>query len=158
MRVEDGKVVRIHYKLSVGGNEIEDSGSEPLAYLHGSGQIVPGLERQMAGKSAGDKFSAVIDPEDGYGKRDGEPQKVPRGAFPDGMPLEAGMQLGMRAPDGGVIPLWVVSAGDDEVVVDTNHPLAGETLSFQIEVIEVREATAEEISHGHVHGPGGAHS
>jgi FKBP-type peptidyl-prolyl cis-trans isomerase SlyD len=155
--VADGKVVRIHYRLTVRDQHVDDSGSEPLAYLHGSGQIVPGLEDQLAGKAQGDKFEAVIPPENAYGDRVGGPRPVPRDAFPDDVEVETGMQFAAQGPDGQVIPLWVVGVSQEEVLVDPNHPLAGETLTFQIEVVDVREATAEEKSHGHAHGPGGAH-
>lgn len=155
--VADGKVVRIHYSLTVRDQHVDDSGSEPLAYLHGSGQIVPGLEDQLTGKSQGDKFEAVVPPEKAYGDRVGGPRAVPRDAFPDDVDVETGMQFAAQGPDGQVIPLWVVGVEQDEVLVDPNHPLAGETLRFEIEVVDVREATAEETGHGHAHGPGGAH-
>jgi FKBP-type peptidyl-prolyl cis-trans isomerase SlyD len=155
--VADGKVVRIHYRLTVREQLVDDSGGEPLAYLHGSGQIVPGLEERLLGKVQGDKFEAVVPPEDAYGERVGDARPVPRDAFPEDVELEVGMQFAAQAPDGEVIPLWVVGLDDDAVLVDQNHPLAGETLLFEIEVVEVREATAEEKRHGHAHGPGGAH-
>ncbi|MFW5926386.1 MAG: FKBP-type peptidyl-prolyl cis-trans isomerase [Myxococcota bacterium] len=157
--VSAGKVVAIHYKLSAtSGEEIDKSGEEPLAYLHGEGNIVPGLEKQIEGREVGAKFRATIPPEEGYGPRiPGGPRAVPRDAFPEGVDVEPGMQFATQTPDGQVLPLWVVEVQENEVYIDPNHPLAGETLHFEIEVVDVREPTAEEKSHGHVHGPGGAH-
>jgi FKBP-type peptidyl-prolyl cis-trans isomerase SlyD len=155
--VADGKVVRIHYRLTVRDQHVDDSGGEPLAYLQGGGQIVPGLEEQIAGKAQGDKFEAVVPPENAYGDRVGDPRPVPRDAFPDDVEVETGMQFAAQGPDGQVIPLWVVGVEQDQVLVDPNHPLAGETLRFEIEVVDVREATPEERTHGHAHGPGGEH-
>lgn len=155
--VADGKIVRIHYRLTVRDQRIDESGDEPLAYLHGSGQIVPGLERRIAGKGKGDKFEATVPPDEGYGQRVGDAQTVPRNAFPEDIEVEEGMQLAAQTPDGDVVPLWIVAVEDGQVTVDTNHPLAGETLNFDIEVVDVRDATAEEMEHGHAHGAGGAH-
>lgn len=154
-----GKVVTIHYKLtSTEGDVIDKSGDEPLAYLHGEGNIVPGLEKQIEGRAAGDKFRATVKPEDGYGPRiPGGPRAVPRSAFPDDVEVQPGMQFATQTPDGQVLPLWVVKVEGDEVYIDPNHPLAGETLHFDIEVVGVRDATEDEQSHGHVHGPGGHH-
>ncbi len=156
--VEVDSVVSIHYSLKLDSGELVDSsqGREPLAYLHGHGNIVPGLEEQMTGKQVGDKFSAKVAPEQGYGMPhpDGV-QKVPRTQFPDDLQLQPGMQLQADDGSGNTVMLRVTEVGDSEVTVDLNHPLAGQTLNFDIEVVAIRSATQEELQHGHVHGPGG---
>ena len=153
-------VVHIHYTLTLDDGSIVDSssGNEPLVYLHGHGNLVPGLERQLTGKRGGDKFAAVVEAADGYGEfdPDGE-QRVPRDAFPADAQLEDGMQIYTEDPQGNVMPLWIKSILDDGITITSNHPLAGQRLNFQIEVVELREATPEELEHGHVHGPGGEH-
>jgi FKBP-type peptidyl-prolyl cis-trans isomerase SlyD len=156
----DGKVVTIHYTLRDDEGDILDtsSGSEPLEYLHGGGNIVPGLENAMAGKAAGDKFKVTVAPGEGYGDVQGDgPRKVPRTAFPPDAELEEGMQLFVRGPDGEPFPVWVVAIHDDHVLLDANHPLAGENLHFEVEVVSMRDATKEEVEHGHPHGPGRHH-
>ena len=158
-QIGEGKVASFHYTLRNGNGEGEvidtSEGREPLAYLHGAGNIVPGLERQLVGKRVGDAFDAVVEPDEGYGVRDGSPQPVDRSAFPEGMPLSVGMMLHAETPDREVVPLWVVQIEDDKVWVDENHPLAGVTLHFTIEVTEIRDASDVELEHGHPHGPGG---
>ena len=155
--IGDGMVVSIHYSLKDDdGDLIDSSEGEPLSYLHGAGNIVPGLERQLAGKVVGDKLHAVVAPADGYGERSGpEPQEVPRDQFPPGADLEEGMQIMARGPTGKPFPLWIVAVGKDSVTVDHNHPLAGMTLHFDVEVTEIRSATKQEREHGHPHGPHG---
>jgi FKBP-type peptidyl-prolyl cis-trans isomerase SlyD len=158
--VADEKVVLFHYVLTDDDGETIDSSrdDEPLAYLHGKGQIVSGLEKAMAGKKAGDTFQIDIAPADGYGEVEGPgPQAVERSAFPADTELEEGMMFNAEMPDGNLITLWVTEIQGDEVFVDQNHPLAGETLHFDVEIVEVRDATAEELAHGHAHGPGGHH-
>lgn len=157
--IGDGKVATFHYTLRNDKGEVLDSSSErdPLAYLHGAGNIVPGLERQLVGKRVGDRFDAVVPPADGYGVREGEPQPVDRSAFPAGVPIHAGMMFQAQTPTGEVIPLWVDRVDESTVWVDENHPLAGETLHFAVEVVGIREATESEIDHGHPHGPDGHH-
>lgn len=157
--IADDKVVSIHYTLRDDDGDVIDSssGGEPLEYLHGAGNIVPGLERQLAGKRIGDKLTAVVKPEDGYGVPQGPgPQAVPRASFPEDVELEEGLQFFAGGPDGD-IPLWVVAVEDDVVLVDANHPLAGVTLHFEVEVVGLRDATADEKEHGHPHGEGGHH-
>jgi FKBP-type peptidyl-prolyl cis-trans isomerase SlyD len=157
--VADGNVVTIRYTLTVeDGSVVDQSGDEPLSYLHGADNIVPGLERELAGKKIGDKLTAVVAPEDGYGERDEDPpQRVPKAAFPPGVPLEVGMDFLTETPDGEVAPVWVVAVESESVLIDQNHPLAGETLTFDVEVVGIRSATSEEIDHGHPHGPDGHH-
>jgi len=159
MKIERGRVVRMHYTLrDDSGTTIESSGGrEPLSYLHGYGHVIPGLEKALDGSQAGLQTTVTIAPQDAYGEKD--PQAViraPRGDFPDGLALEPGVEVQAETPD-GPITFTVVSIEDDEAVLDANHPLAGKTLTFDVEVLEVREGTAEELAHGHVHGAGGAH-
>jgi FKBP-type peptidyl-prolyl cis-trans isomerase SlyD len=155
--IADGHVVTMHYTLRDPDGEIIDSsqGSDPLAYLHGANNIVPGLEKELTGKKVGDKVQAVVAPADGYGEPSGNEEKVPRSAFEDGSGLEAGMQVFAQTPDGKTFALWVVGVDDESVTVSADHPLAGVTLHFDIEITEVRAASDEEKAHGHPHGPGG---
>lgn len=156
--VEAGKVVTFHYTLRNPNGDVVDTsdGDEPLAYLHGSSNIVSGLEAELAGKALGDKVQAVVPPKGGYGEKDGPgPQGVPREAFPDDVELSIGMNFVAETDDGDEVMLWVVEIGDEQVMVDNNHPLAGVTLHFDVEIVGVRDATDEEKAHGHPHGPGG---
>lgn len=159
--VTTGKVVTFHYTLTNPAGEVLDTSREsgqPLPYLHGAQNIVPGLEAQMEGKKVGDTFKAEVAPADGYGEYMEEGlMKVPRDAFPEGMPIEAGMQFVAQGPDGMAIPVVIKTVGFMEITVDANHPLAGVTLNFDIEITDIRDASAEEKVHGHVHGPGGHH-
>jgi len=156
--ISDGNVVLFHYTLKNGEGETLDSseGADPLFYLHGAGNIVPGLEEELTGKSVGDKMSVVVPPEKGYGVRGGPgPQPVDRAAFPAEVTLEVGMQFHAEAPDGSPLTLWISAIEGDQVMVDANHPLAGVTLHFDIEVTGIRSATDDELAHGHPHGPDG---
>ncbi len=156
--IEAGKVVTLHYTLrDAAGNELDSSGSdEPIQYLHGIGMIVPGLEDGLAGKRQGERAKVVVKPEDGYGERDPRGiQEVARDTFPPETPLEAGLEFEAEGPDGDPILASVVSIEGDTVTIDLNHPLAGVTLHFDVTISEVRDATAEELAHGHPHGAGG---
>lgn len=158
--VAAGKVVTLHYVLrDPSGNQLDSSGDdEPIQYLHGVGMIVPGLEEGLAGKRQGEKTEITVSPEDGYGERDPRGiQKVSRDTFPPDAPLEAGLEFEAEGPDGDPILATVVSIEGDSVTIDLNHPLAGMTLCFDVTIHEVREATAEELAHGHPHGPHGHH-
>jgi FKBP-type peptidyl-prolyl cis-trans isomerase SlyD len=155
-----GKVVGLHYTLrDEEGSLIDRSdGEEPLYYLHGAENIVPGLESALAGRSVGEKLSVKVAPADGYGERQGPgPQAVPRDSFPDDAELEEGMPFTVENEEGEEIDLWVAAIEDDQVMVDVNHPLAGITLCFDVEIVSVRDATVEEQVHGHPHGPGEHH-
>ncbi|MCE5233046.1 MAG: peptidylprolyl isomerase [Mizugakiibacter sp.] len=159
MQIAERCVASFHYTLTNDAGEVLDSsdGREPLAYLHGAGNIVPGLEKALAGRSAGDAFEVEVAPEEGYGPRVEQlVQVVPRAAFQGVMQLEPGMQFRAQT-DNGPLSVVITRIEGDDVTVDGNHPLAGVTLHFAIEVTEVREATAEETQHGHVHGAGGHH-
>ncbi len=156
-KIADRMVAHFHYTLTNAAGKVIDSSRErePLPYLHGAGNIVPGLESAMTGRVAGDKFKIAVAPEQGYGKSNPQlVQQVPREAFPEGAVIEVGMQFEAHGPQ-GAIPVSVTKVSNKTITVDANHPLAGQTLHFDIEVIEVRDATVEELAHGHVHGAGG---
>lgn len=157
--IANDTVVRFNYTLTNSdGDVLDKSNGEPLAYLHGHHNIIPGLEAQMEGKGAGDKFTVTVAPEDAYGEYLAEAvQEVPRANFQGVENIEVGMQFQSQTDDGHVMLVTVKDVNDDVVVVDGNHPLAGVTLTFDVEVVDIREATAEEIAHGHAHGVGGHH-
>lgn len=159
MQIAENAVASFHYTLTDDAGQVIDSssGREPLTYLHGSGQIVPGLEKAMEGRQAGDKFNADVSPEEGYGVHHAELlQEVPREAFQGVEDIQPGMQFQGRGPQ-GAINVTVTRVADGKVFIDGNHPLAGQTLHFDVEVTGVRPASAEELQHGHVHGEGGHH-
>lgn len=155
MQITKNTVASIHYTLRDGDGNILDtsSGREPLTYLQGAGNLIAGMEEGLEGKQKGDKFKLKIAPEKGYGEKDDSlVQKVPRSAFGN-QNIEKGMKF--QTNQGHVVT--VTETGLESITVDANHPLAGVELHFDVEVTEVRNATSEEISHGHVHGPGGHH-
>lgn len=155
MQIEARKVVTIDYTLTDEDGEILDSSEDdgPLLYLHGFGNVVPGLEAALEGKGTGDQLSVTLPPAQGYGDRDENlVQTVPRNQFPKG-DIEVGMRFQAETPDGGARVLTVIAVSQTEVTVDGNHPLAGQTLSFDVTVRGVRDATEEEVEHGHAHDP-----
>lgn len=159
MEIANQRVVLIHYTLTNAKGEVIDSssGGDPLAYLHGAGNIIPGLENALTGKKVGDKLKVQVEAKDGYGEFQKElVQDVPRRAFQGIKDIKVGMSF---QADGGNGPMrvTVTRVVGDMVTVDGNHPLAGEQLNFDVEVAEVREASEEELAHGHVHGVGGHH-
>jgi FKBP-type peptidyl-prolyl cis-trans isomerase SlyD len=157
--IETNHVVSIHYTLKGDAGEVIDSsaGGEPLAYLHGHGNLVPGLERELTGKNAGDKLQVKISPADGYGEYDPQlVQRVPRRTLKGVGNVRVGMRLHAQT-DHGPKPVTVTQITGDMVTLDGNHPLAGKNLNFDVEIAAVRAATEEELSHGHVHGAGGHH-
>jgi FKBP-type peptidyl-prolyl cis-trans isomerase SlyD len=159
MAVAQDSVVTIHYTLKDDAGEILDSsvGAEPLAYLHGHGNLVPGLERELEGKQTGDKVNVTVQPAEGYGDYDKSlVQRVPRRALQGIANIRVGLRLQTQTEQG---PRTVVVTGvmGDMVTLDGNHPLAGKALNFEVEVTDVRPATEEELSHGHVHGPDDHH-
>jgi len=159
MQIAANCVAYIHYTLKDDRGEVLDSssGGEPLAYLHGAGNIVPGLEKALEGKQVGEKFSVKVAPEEGYGVRDENMvQQVPRRAFQGVRDIKPGMRFNAQTQNGHAT-VTVVNVAGDMVTIDGNHALAGQNLNFDIEVTKVREATSEELMHGHVHGPGGHH-
>lgn len=150
-KIEKNAVVTMHYRLSdESGKEIE---ANEMAYLHGHSNIIPGLEDNLTGLKPGDKKAVEVQPKDGYGEyRDDLIQVVERSAFPEGQQIEAGMQFQAQG-EHGVQIFTVNEVKGDEISLDGNHPMAGKTLHFDIEVKEIRPATSEEVEHGHVHGP-----
>lgn len=157
MSITQDQVVSIRYTLKDdAGGVIDTSGDgAPLTYLHGHGNLIPGLERELAGKSVGDKVQVKIAPADGYGEHDQAlVQRVPRRALKGVPNVRVGMRLHAQTEQ-GPRAVTVTQVSGDMVTLDGNHPLAGQNLNFEVEVTEVRSATAEELSHGHVHGPGG---
>jgi len=159
MQVQANSVVSIHYTLTSDAGAVIDtsSGHAPLAYIQGLGHIVPGLEQAMEGRRVGDKFEVKVAAQDGYGLRDDTLlDRVPKEAFQGVPEIEPGMEFYADGPNGPIM-ITVKEVLDDVVVVDGNHPLAGQALNFAIEVVEIRVATAEEVEHGHIHGEGGHH-
>lgn len=158
MQITDKTAVSIHYNLTNPDGEQLDSshGEEPLLYLHGTGNIIPGLEAALTGKSVGDKFNVSIDPAQAYGEIDPEMVQVVSKRMFEDMELEIGMQFHADVSHGSGI-ITITEINGDDVTVDGNHPLAGETLIFDVEVIDVRPATADELAHGHIHGAGCNH-
>lgn len=157
MKIEKDCVVRFHYTVSEPGQAPLESSrerGEPLAILIGHGNIIPGLEKAMEGREAGESFSAQVSAADGYGeRREGLSQRVPKKHF-SGQRLAPGMQVVLNT-NFGPRAVTVQKVGMSVVDVDLNHPMAGKDLSFEIEIVEVRQAEAEELEHGHVHGEGG---
>lgn len=159
MQVEEKKVVGIHYKLTDDAGKVLDSSenAQPLMFIFGIGMLIPGLEKALEGKAKGDKLSVSIKPADAYGERDpGLTQTVPKAQFDEPEKLQIGMQFQVDT-DHGALVVTITEVNDDNVQIDGNHPLAGVNLNFDVSVEEVREATQEELDHGHVHGPGGHH-
>ena len=159
MQIANDVVASIEYTLTDDqGNVIDSSaGGEPLAYLHGAGNIIPGLEAALEGKIVGDAFKISIAPADGYGeKNESMLQQVPREMFQGVDVIEAGMQFHAQT-DHGMQVITVTAVESDLITVDGNHPLAGQNLHFDVKVLEVRAPSAEELEHGHVHGTGGHH-
>ena len=158
MQITDNTAVSFHYTLTNNSGEQLDSsiGSEPLLYLHGAGNIIPGLEAALLGKKAGDKLNVSIEPEHAYGLLDENMVQVVSKKMFEGMDVEIGMQFHADVSYGsGVITITAIDG--DDVTIDGNHPLAGEHLNFDVEVFDVRPATADEIEHGHIHGTGCHH-
>ena len=156
-KVEVNKVVSVHYTGSYTDGEVFDTseGREPLLFLVGHGQMITGFEQEMLGAEIGEKREFTLTPEKAYGMRDESAiQKVPKGQFPDDIQLVPGMVLGAQS-DRGPVQFSVVSIDGDEVTVDFNHQMAGMTLRFSVEVVGIREATRDELAHGHAHGVGG---
>jgi FKBP-type peptidyl-prolyl cis-trans isomerase SlyD len=159
MQIGKDKVVTVDYTLKDDAGRVLDTseGHGPLDYLHGVGGIVPGLERALEGRGPGDQLHVKVEPHEAYGVRDESLiQPVPRAAFQDVKQIEPGMQFQSNA-GGHTRIVTVVGVDDDNVRIDANHPLAGKNLNFDVSIRDVRDATPEEIQHGHVHGPGGHH-
>jgi FKBP-type peptidyl-prolyl cis-trans isomerase SlyD len=159
MQIGDQKVVTLHYTLTDNeGRVIDKSDDGSFAYLHGARNIIPGLESALAGKSTGEQVNVSVAPEEGYGTRDDSMlQQVPKTMFEDGSQIAVGSQFHAQGPNGETLIVTVMEVHDEHVVVDGNHPLAGVELNFDVTVVDVRDASAEEIEHGHAHGPEGHH-
>ena len=157
MEISNNKVVKIHYtgKLSDGTVFDSSEGKDALEFIFGTGMIIPGLEEGLEGLKAEDKKTVEIGFEKAYGPvREEAKQEVPKSQLPGDIPLEVGMQLAAQGPH-GVMPVTVAEVKEETVLMDFNHPLAGKDLTFEVEVVEIREATKEELEHGHPHGAGG---
>jgi FKBP-type peptidyl-prolyl cis-trans isomerase SlyD len=154
MQIGKNKVVSMDYTLTDNSGKVIDTskGREPLSYLHGGGGIIPGLENALEGKAKGDQVKVKVSPEQGYGVRnENQVQDVPISAF-----IRPGMQVQAQTAQGPRV-VTVVSVPNGTVKIDANHPLAGVELNFDVKITDIREATAEEVQHGHAHGPGGHH-
>jgi FKBP-type peptidyl-prolyl cis-trans isomerase SlyD len=159
VQIAADSVVLIHYTLKDDEGKVLDSseGGDPLAYIQGHGNLVPGLEKALEGKSGGNRIEVTLAPADGYGSRaESLVQRVPKRTLQGGGEIRKGMQFRAQTEE-GLRVFTVTAVVGDMVTLDGNHPLADQTLHFDVEVVEVREATAEELEHGHVHGPGGHH-
>lgn len=157
MQIAQNSVVAFHYTLTNNEGEVLDSseGRDPLTYLHGAGNIIPGLEKELEGRVGGDKLQVTVQPAEGYGEiQPALVQEVPRDSFEGVDSVQPGMQFQAQT-QGGPLLVTVTQVGGDTVTVDGNHPLAGKTLNFDVEIATVREASQEEVEHGHVHGEGG---
>lgn len=160
MQITDDRVVSIEYTLTDDSGTILDTseGREALSYIHGSGGIIPGLENALAGKTLGDELSITVSPDEGYGQRIEQlTQVVSRDMFESIDNLEVGMQFHGQSPDEHPIVITITAIEGDDITIDGNHPLAGLNLNFEIKIVDVRDATEEELEHGHVHGPEGHH-
>jgi FKBP-type peptidyl-prolyl cis-trans isomerase SlyD len=159
MQIATNSIVSFDYTLTNGDGQVLDtsSGKQPLSYLHGAGNIIPGLESELAGKQVGDNVKVTVAPAEAYGERDEKlVQPVPRAAFKGIDQIQPGMQFTAQSPQGARI-VTVVAVAEEQVTIDANHPLAGQTLHFDVTIRDVRQATEDELNHGHAHGPGGAH-
>ncbi|MFT6069286.1 MAG: FKBP-type peptidyl-prolyl cis-trans isomerase SlyD [Bacteriovoracaceae bacterium] len=157
MKIAKDCVVSIQYTLKGDDGAVMDSseGQDPLTFLQGHGNLIPGLEKALEGKSKGEELKVSIAPEDGYGPyRDELVQDIPKSNFDPGQPLAVGDQFQVETEVGPLV-VQVTKIEGENVSIDGNHPMAGKTLNFEVKVEEVREATEEELSHGHAHGPGG---
>ncbi|MEU6585267.1 peptidylprolyl isomerase [Nocardia sp. NPDC046763] len=155
MSIAADKVVSIEYTLKADDGEVLDTsvGEAPLVYLHGADNIVPGLEQALEGKSTGDELVVVVEPEDAYGEYLAElVSAVPRDMFEGVDELEPGMEFHAEAPDGDSQIVTVRQVDGDEVTIDANHPLAGQRLHFTVKVVDIRDASEDELAHGHPHG------
>ena len=158
-QIADDVVVSLDYTLTV-DNEVVDTSedSEPIVFLQGHGNIIPGLEQALYGLAVGDQKEVVVQPADGYGELDPEAfADVPRKEFPPQIPMEVGIELQMRDKSGDILDARIDAVDEDTVRLDFNHPLAGKQLNFSVTVVSLRSASPEELEHGHVHIPGHAH-
>lgn len=156
MEISEKKVVIMHYKGTLEDGSVFDTseGRDPLEFMYGVGMLIPGLEKELVGLKAGDKKTVKVSSDEAYGpKNDQAIQEVPKDQFPQDVELKPGAQLMAQGPQGPIM-LTVVEVKEEVVIVDFNHPLAGKDLTFEVEIVEVREPTEQELAHGHAH-PGG---
>lgn len=157
IKVEDGLVISIAYVLTLEDGEVvdESNADEPLMYLHGAENIIPGLENALTGMSVNEQKKVIVAPEDAYGEYDDDGiNEMPRDFFPEDVEVEPGIVLTMKDEDGNIYDATITDIEEDIVTLDFNHPLAGETLTFDVTIVAIREATEEEAAHGHPHYPG----
>jgi FKBP-type peptidyl-prolyl cis-trans isomerase SlyD len=158
-QIEKDMVVGVHYRGTFTGTDEEfdtSAGRDPMVFLCGHGQMIPGFEKALLGAKTGDSHAFDLAPEEAYGPRDEEAiQEMAKDNLP--ADVNVGDMLAGRTAEGQVVQFVIKEIGDDVITVDLNHPMAGKSLTFAVDVVEVRPATAEELSHGHVHGPGGHH-
>lgn len=160
LTVDDGMVVRLRYEMRLeDGEALSDDGPETVTYLHGEGELLPGLEEALYGLRVGDEAEIILGPEQAYGEYDDDAfETVARDEFPGDVELEVGMTLELHdEEEDEVYEATIVEINEEGVLLDFNHPLAGETLRFEVKVLDIRPATAEEREHGHVHGNGHVH-
>lgn len=157
MQIENNKVVTLHYTLKDNdGTILDQSDDGSFVYLHGAMNIIPGLEKALTGKAVGDDLSVGVAPEEAYGARDeSHIQEVPKTMFEASVDIVPGMQFHAQGPNGEMLIVTVTELKDETVVVDGNHPLAGKALNFDVKIVDVRDASEEEVEHGHVHGEHG---
>ena len=159
LKIEDGQVVSMDYTLHVDGEMVDTSdGREPLEFIQGTGNIIPGLERELYGMVIGDSKKVSVAPADAYGELDPEAYAdVPRAEFPDNIPLEKGIEIQVRDESNHPMSARIDTVTDEIVKLDFNHPLAGKTLDFDVLIVALRGASPDELDHGHVHGAGHQH-
>jgi FKBP-type peptidyl-prolyl cis-trans isomerase SlyD len=153
LKVQDGHIVSMDYTLNVDGEVLDTSaGHEPLEFLQGAGNIIPGLEESLYGMAIGENKKVVVAPEDGYGELDAEAfMDVPKDEFPAEIPLEKGIEIQLTDQEGSPMYARIDSFNDESIKLDFNHPLAGKTLNFDVTIVALRKATEEEMEHGHAH-------
>lgn len=157
MKIQNDHVVEINYTLKTDGGETIDTSDTggPLCYLHGKQNIIPGLENALTGKGLNDKISVRVEPKEAYGEREESLiQMIDKSQFPNFDEMTIGQQLQVQTESGHPLIVTVIEKAEEGLTLDGNHPLAGMNLNFDVEVISIREATAEELTHGHVHGEG----
>jgi FKBP-type peptidyl-prolyl cis-trans isomerase SlyD len=157
VQIENNSVATLHYTLKDNDGEIIDQSEDgSFVYLHGSMNIIPGLESALTGKVAGDSLSVKVSPEEGYGVHDeNRIQEVPKDMFENTSDIQLGMQFHAQGPNGDTLMVTIAEIKDETVVIDGNHPLSGKELNFEVKVVDVRGASEEEMEHGHVHGEHG---
>ncbi|MDH5425527.1 MAG: peptidylprolyl isomerase [Gammaproteobacteria bacterium] len=158
-KIAKNTVVSLDYTLTNdAGDVLDKSENGQFVYLHGSNNIIPGLEAALTDKTLNDEFKVSIEADDAYGQKDdSKKQVVGREMFEPGSPIEVGTQFHAQSPEGDMLVITVTDVAGDEITIDGNHPLAGERLHFDVKVTDIREASEEEVAHGHVHGPDGHH-